>query len=468
LRNAYAHGKVLLLEDDNTLIWISIKEVEFMDFSKMSGYEFEDYIAKMLRQKGFSVTQTSYSGDGGVDMIAMFDKPLFSGKYIVQCKNYTGLVGQPEIRDLFGVVMAESANKGIIITPSDFTEQAYDFARGKQLELINGNTLKGILSDLPRTEAVGNEPPFASRDNFNFNRFEYLKKKIEEEPKEESHYRDLYCFLYDYICLSLVEEEYGRCGSSLFKETLSLIQAWKNRCYKGKSKSIERTMCDLLTSNLLLMSGEISQAVELLICCGTKYCMFSEREEFWPYVVRGGDDSSNNTLGNIRHEESNISNRSFFAANLYSAFKCIGFKRGTAFVTSQLKPQNSAEDYIECSFIAHTVANQDMYKLYIHGIPPYELYNPTQYDTPSVSNRIIDELEQFCQWYKRFEDGMFDDRFLITNTKCKTIAYKQIVTSIESYQKSAISFSKLRNAFCTKTDEEICRELDIVFDNHGL
>ena len=31
-----------------------------MDFSLMTGYEFEDYIAKVLRQQGFEVEQTAY------------------------------------------------------------------------------------------------------------------------------------------------------------------------------------------------------------------------------------------------------------------------------------------------------------------------------------------------------------------------------------------------------------------------
>ena len=105
-----------------------------MNFSKMSGYEFEDFIANLLRQKGFKVTQTDYSNDGGVDLIAEYNQPLFSGKYIVQCKKYTdNLVGQPELRDLYGVVMSESANKGILITTSDFTTQAKNFAKGKNL-----------------------------------------------------------------------------------------------------------------------------------------------------------------------------------------------------------------------------------------------------------------------------------------------------------------------------------------------
>ena len=117
-----------------------------MDFTTINGYEFEDYVSNILRNMGFEIEQTTYSNDGGIDIVANYNKPIFSGRYIVQCKNWQGNVGAPEIRDLYGVVMDQRANKGILITPSDFTEQAYEFAKGKNIELINGVVLR-TLSD---------------------------------------------------------------------------------------------------------------------------------------------------------------------------------------------------------------------------------------------------------------------------------------------------------------------------------
>ena len=111
-----------------------------MDFSKINGFEFEEYIATLFTNKGFQVQRTNYAHDGGIDLIAVYNEPLFCGKYIVQCKKYEDtLVGQPVIRDLYGVVMSENANKGILITTSDFTEEARSFAKNKNLELIDGN-----------------------------------------------------------------------------------------------------------------------------------------------------------------------------------------------------------------------------------------------------------------------------------------------------------------------------------------
>ena len=55
-----------------------------VDFSAMDGYEFEDYISNLFRRLGFEVEPTNYSNDGGVDLIATFNQPIFSGKYTLQ------------------------------------------------------------------------------------------------------------------------------------------------------------------------------------------------------------------------------------------------------------------------------------------------------------------------------------------------------------------------------------------------
>ena len=148
-----------------------------MDFTTMDGYEFEDYISNLFRRLGFEVEATNYSNDGGVDLVATYSQPIFAGKYIIQCKNWTGPVGQPEVRDLYGVVMDCRANKGIIITPSDYTQQAYDFAKGKNIELINGVILRKIVGNISEIKEVSQ---FKQNDVFRNERYTYLKKILQK------------------------------------------------------------------------------------------------------------------------------------------------------------------------------------------------------------------------------------------------------------------------------------------------
>lgn len=115
------------------------------DINSMSGIDFEVVCQQLVESMGFRAEITKASGDGGIDLIAHNYQPLLSGKYIIQCKRYSGSVGEPIIRDLYGVVMSERANKGILMTTGQFTRSAIAFAEGKPMELIDGVKLKELL-----------------------------------------------------------------------------------------------------------------------------------------------------------------------------------------------------------------------------------------------------------------------------------------------------------------------------------
>lgn len=114
---------------------------------KLEPAEFENLVKMLLLSMGFNASTTKATGDGGIDVLAINEQPIVGGKYVIQCKKYaTGNnVGESAIRDLYGVMHAENANKGILITTSDFSNQAYSFSQGKAIELINGSSLLGLL-----------------------------------------------------------------------------------------------------------------------------------------------------------------------------------------------------------------------------------------------------------------------------------------------------------------------------------
>ncbi|MBI5651060.1 MAG: restriction endonuclease [Chloroflexi bacterium] len=113
----------------------------------MTGVAFEIKCMNLLRRRNFEVRLTSRTSDGGIDLIAFSSDPVIGGKYVVQCKDWAGSVGAPVVRDLYGVVHAEDANKGILITASSFTQEALNFAMGKRLELIDGAMLGYLLAE---------------------------------------------------------------------------------------------------------------------------------------------------------------------------------------------------------------------------------------------------------------------------------------------------------------------------------
>ncbi len=119
------------------------------DIDSLSGNEFESLIKALLIEMGFQAELTEVTGDGGIDIIAMLDRPFSGGRYIFQCKRYAenNLVGSPAIRDFYGAVTADKAMKGVLITTSDFTVQAKDFASQAGIELVNRGRLIQLLEE---------------------------------------------------------------------------------------------------------------------------------------------------------------------------------------------------------------------------------------------------------------------------------------------------------------------------------
>jgi len=94
---------------------------------------------------GFVTEERRKSADGGMDLRAVNGNPVFSGLYIIQCKRYSKPISESVVRDLYGVVMSERANKGILITNSSFTRSSKNFASNKPIELIGGIQLQDLI-----------------------------------------------------------------------------------------------------------------------------------------------------------------------------------------------------------------------------------------------------------------------------------------------------------------------------------
>jgi hypothetical protein len=67
------------------------------------------------------------------------------GKIVIQAKRYAYTVGVSAVRDLYGTLMNEGATKGVLVTTSDYGPDAYEFANGKPITLLNGSNLLHLL-----------------------------------------------------------------------------------------------------------------------------------------------------------------------------------------------------------------------------------------------------------------------------------------------------------------------------------
>ena len=155
----------------------------------LAGKEFEELVARLILKLGFVIKSQSTGPDGGIDILAVASGDLVSGEYVIQCKRLSAKVGVGVIRELLGVVSAQRAIKGILITNSEVTESASKFASGNPIELVDGEKL-GVLLAKHLGEVFGVEQegmllplPVTRFAQFVISNFGQLRKVITEFEK---------------------------------------------------------------------------------------------------------------------------------------------------------------------------------------------------------------------------------------------------------------------------------------------
>lgn len=113
--------------------------------------EFERFIAALFQRRGYNVNETGNEGpDGGVDLRLNRDGEMT----LVQCKRWNVFkVGVEPVRELLGVMAAEGAERGILVSTGTYTNAALRFAKGQPLELIDGTKLTEMICTLKHAKA---------------------------------------------------------------------------------------------------------------------------------------------------------------------------------------------------------------------------------------------------------------------------------------------------------------------------
>ncbi|BDT67197.1 hypothetical protein os1_13680 [Comamonadaceae bacterium OS-1] len=115
--------------------------------------EFEILVSNLFTRMGLDTKLTRSSRDGGVDAVAFDTRPVLGGKVVIQAKRYRDTVGVSAVRDLYGTMMNEGANKGILVCTSRYGPDAYNFSKDKPIELIDGGGLLYLLREHAGTHA---------------------------------------------------------------------------------------------------------------------------------------------------------------------------------------------------------------------------------------------------------------------------------------------------------------------------
>lgn len=110
--------------------------------SNMSGPEFEERCAELLRKNGFiNVIVTKKSGDHGADVLAEKD----GISYAIQCKYYSSTVGNSAVQEAFYAKAFYGKDIAVVMTNSYFTRPAQEEAAKIHVKLWDKDTLRSLL-----------------------------------------------------------------------------------------------------------------------------------------------------------------------------------------------------------------------------------------------------------------------------------------------------------------------------------
>ncbi len=116
---------------------------------------FEQLVVDLLVRMGYGGTRKDAgqrlgkSGDGGIDGIINEDRLGLDVVYIQAKRWDSTAVGRPEIQKFAGALQGQRARKGIFLTTSTFSKEAYEFASriDSKIVLMDGETIAQLMID---------------------------------------------------------------------------------------------------------------------------------------------------------------------------------------------------------------------------------------------------------------------------------------------------------------------------------
>jgi restriction system protein len=104
---------------------------------KMTGIEFERYVARLLRSKGYSHIRLTEEYDYGIDIIAIKDGVTWG----IQVKRYSGLVKADAVRQVVTALKKYHCDRAMVISNSTYSNVAKVLARSNKCVLVDRSIL---------------------------------------------------------------------------------------------------------------------------------------------------------------------------------------------------------------------------------------------------------------------------------------------------------------------------------------
>jgi restriction system protein len=132
---------------------------DLLAVSGLSQKEVERLVADAYRRQGYQVSEIGGSAAQSEPGMLLTKA---SQRLLLQCKYWkTRKLAEMPVRELYGMMAAQSANAGILITSGTFTLEASRFAGYGHIQLIDGPRVLALLRESEATQKPVAQAPRA-------------------------------------------------------------------------------------------------------------------------------------------------------------------------------------------------------------------------------------------------------------------------------------------------------------------
>ena len=111
------------------------------ELKKLSGVEFEQYLAELFINHGYQVELTPTTGDYGADLILHKDQL----RTAVQAKCYSGSVGVAAVQEALSGMAYYGCHSAWVVTTGNYTSNAVELARQSKVRLLGSDELGKLI-----------------------------------------------------------------------------------------------------------------------------------------------------------------------------------------------------------------------------------------------------------------------------------------------------------------------------------
>ena len=125
----------------------------------MSWQQFEFMVSEAFRRRGYSVAEKGRNGATGIfDLVLKKQGEI----YLVHCKQWRAIkVGMGALHELHEAMVAKGAKGGFAVTSGVFTDEARAFAKVRNIELMDGKVLRGLVRRVRQPARVSLRDPLS-------------------------------------------------------------------------------------------------------------------------------------------------------------------------------------------------------------------------------------------------------------------------------------------------------------------